>query len=367
MGLEHQRYQLTDMRRDAGGEADGRTLFGLSMNVMAFDYGLKFAKSSAIARNLSLGPVEDLSISVYDRADAEPLRIDFDVNPALHSAADLEGYRDRFLRLLTSFTEPDRVVGSLDILDPAERETILRRWNDTARDLGPALVPELFAAQAARTPDAIAVMFEGRALTYAALDAHANRLAHHLRMLGVGPETVVGLCVERSLEMLIGLLAILKAGGAYVPLDAGYPPERLEFMLADAGVSVLVTQSALVDRLPGSATSARVVRLDPLQAFLGDLFRRHFPRPPSSAEFLDGHRLSVLGTRGSVLVARGSSFALTLKSAARSALVAFASVSRIGFNSGRPRRSASAMAFCNQVSIVISTLQSPSPLVDRTS
>ena len=262
LGLEHQRYQLTDMRRDAGGEADGRTLFGLSINVMAFDYGLKFAKSAAIAHNLSLGPVEDLSISVYDRADGEPLRIDFDVNPSLHSAADLEGYRDRFLRLLTSFTEPDRVVGSLDILDPAERETILRRWNDTARDLGPALVPELFAAQAARTPDAIAVMFEGRSLTYAALDAHANRLAHHLRMLGVGPETVVGLCVERSLEMLIGLLAILKAGGAYVPLDAGYPPERLEFMLADAGVSVLVTQSVLVDRLPGSATSARIVRLD---------------------------------------------------------------------------------------------------------
>ena len=111
-------------------------------------------------------------------------------------------------------------------------------------------MPELFAAQAARTPDATAVIFEGRTLTYAALDAHANRLAHHLQILGVGPETVVGLCVERSPEMLIGLLGILKAGGAYLPLDAGYPRERLEFMLADAGVSVLVTQSALLDRLP---------------------------------------------------------------------------------------------------------------------
>ena len=117
-------------------------------------------------------------------------------------------------------------------------------------------MPELFAAQAARTPDAAAVIFEDRALSYAALDAHANRLAHHLHSLGVGPETVVGLCVERSPEMLIGLLGILKAGGAYLPLDPDYPRERLEFMLADAGVSVLVTQSALVDRLPVDSGAA---------------------------------------------------------------------------------------------------------------
>ena len=104
-----------------------------------------------------------------------------------------------------------------------------------------------------RTPDAVAVVFEDRTLTYAALDAHANRLAHHLQSLGVGPETMVGLCVERSPEMVIGLLGILKAGGAYLPLDPNYPRERLAFMLADAGCPVLVTQSALLDRLPDDA------------------------------------------------------------------------------------------------------------------
>ena len=88
---------------------------------------------------------------------------------------------------------------------------------------GQLTLPALFAAQAARTPDAVAVVFEDRTLSYAALDAHANRLAHHLRGLGVGPETMVGLCVERSPEMLIGLLGILKAGGAYLPLDPDYP------------------------------------------------------------------------------------------------------------------------------------------------
>ena len=117
-----------------------------------------------------------------------------------------------------------------------------------------------------RTPDAAAVVFEDRALSYAALDAHANRLAHHLQGLGVGPETVVGLCVERSPEMVVGLLGILKAGGAYLPLDPNYPRERLAFMLADAGCPVLVTQQALLERLPrrcgAGAAGARIVRLD---------------------------------------------------------------------------------------------------------
>ena len=114
----------------------------------------------------------------------------------------------------------------------------------------PATLPELFAAQVAKTPDAVAVVFEDQSLSYGELDARANQLAHHLRGLGVGPETVVGLCVERSLEMIVGLLGILKAGGAYLPLDPDYPPERLAFMLDDAGAPVLVTQSALRDRLP---------------------------------------------------------------------------------------------------------------------
>ena len=137
---------------------------------------------------------------------------------------------------------PDSRSASLPILEAAERDTILRGWNDTAQPVPSATLPALFAAQAVRTPDAVAVVFEDRTLTYAALDAHANRLAHHLQSLGVGPETMVGLCVERSPEMVIGLLGILKAGGAYLPLDPNYPRERLAFMLADAGCPVLVTQ-----------------------------------------------------------------------------------------------------------------------------
>ena len=168
----------------------------------------------------------------------------------------------RLIRLLeAAVADAAQPLGHLPILEPAERDTILSTWNDTTRELGqpvpPLTLPALFAAQAARTPDAVAVVFEDRTLTYAALDAHANRLAHHLQSLGVGPETMVGLCVERSPEMVVGLLGILKAGGAYLPLDPNYPRERLAFMLADAGCPVLVTQAALLDRLPDDAAHRR--------------------------------------------------------------------------------------------------------------
>src|SRR4051812_12001951 len=111
-----------------------------------------------------------------------------------------------------------------------------------------------------RTPEADAVVFEDERLSYGELDARSSRLAHHLRALGVGPEVVVGLCIERSLAMLVGLVGILKAGGAYLPLDPDYPPERLAFMLADAGAPVLLTRSALRAHLP--AHDAHVVCLD---------------------------------------------------------------------------------------------------------
>ena len=152
--------------------------------------------------------------------------------------------------LEASVAQPDCAIGRLDILDTAERQTLLCDWNDTARAMAVATLPELFSAQAAQTPKAVAVVFEDQQLTYAALDARANQLAHHLRRLGVGPEVVVGLCVERSLEMLVGLLGILKAGGAYVPLDPDYPAERLGYMMTQAGLAVVLTHSSLATTLP---------------------------------------------------------------------------------------------------------------------
>ncbi len=249
--LQHQRYQLADLRRDVGRVDNDGSLYGVSANIMRFDHDFQFSGHQALVHNLSLGPVEDLAIAFYDHFQSGPLRVDFDANAALHTSADTADRQQRFLRLLSSITSLDIAIGDLGLLEGSERRVLLEDWNATARAVPAATLPELFAAQAGATPDAVAVVFEDRALSYAALDAHANRLAHQLRGLGVGPESVVGLLVDRSLEMVIGLLGILKAGGAYLPLDPAYPVERLAFMLEDASCGVLVSQQGVLDRLPG--------------------------------------------------------------------------------------------------------------------
>ncbi|HVG46215.1 MAG TPA: amino acid adenylation domain-containing protein, partial [Longimicrobium sp.] len=158
--------------------------------------------------------------------------------------------------------DPDGRIWQVTLLDEAERRQVLEEWNRTEAEY-PAdrCIHELFEAQAARTPDAVAVVHEADALTYRALDERANRLAHHLVRLGVGAETRVGVCLERGVEMVVSLLAVLKAGGAYVPLDPAYPAERLAFTLSDSGVVALLTQESLRSALP-VADGATVVSVD---------------------------------------------------------------------------------------------------------
>nr|VFJ54101.1 MAG: amino acid adenylation domain-containing protein/thioester reductase domain-containing protein [Candidatus Kentron sp. FM] len=155
---------------------------------------------------------------------------------------------------------PGQRISRLPLLTEPERHRLLE-WNDTATDYPRnACIHGLFEARAETTPQAVAVVFEDQSLTYAALNQKANGLAHYLQTLGVKPGVLVGICIERSLEMVIGLLGILKAGGAYLPLDPAYPTERLGFMLEDARVPVLLTQTSLIASLP--ETTASVVCID---------------------------------------------------------------------------------------------------------
>ncbi|MEH1816627.1 MAG: non-ribosomal peptide synthetase [Nostoc sp.] len=149
---------------------------------------------------------------------------------------------------------------TLPILKESEKNLLIE-WNHTQTDYPqPASIHQLFEAQVEKTPDAVALIFNNQHLTYRDLNSRANQLAKHLQSLGVGTEILVGICIERSLEMVVALLAILKAGGAYVPLDPGYPQERLAFMLSDTQVSVLLTQKELVAKLP--THTAFVICLD---------------------------------------------------------------------------------------------------------
>ncbi|HSF30804.1 MAG TPA: amino acid adenylation domain-containing protein [Candidatus Tectomicrobia bacterium] len=154
-------------------------------------------------------------------------------------------------------------LADLPTLTAAERHQLVVEWNDTsAADPQTSCIHQLFEAQVARTPDAVAVVFEDQVLTYRELNIRANKLAHHLQALGVGPEILVGICVERSLEIVVGLLAIIKAGGAYVPLDPAYPQERLTFILQDAQISMLLTRERLIARLIGDQTKVVCLDLD---------------------------------------------------------------------------------------------------------
>ncbi|MEO1430397.1 MAG: amino acid adenylation domain-containing protein [Cyanobacteria bacterium J06633_8] len=167
--------------------------------------------------------------------------------------------------LQTIFAEivanPQRKVTELPLLTEVERHQLLIEWNDTATEYPKhKCIHQLFEEQVEKTPDTIALVFEQEQLTYKQLNQRANQLAHHLQSLGVKPEVLVGICVERSIEMVVGLLGILKAGGAYVPLDPNYPQERLSYMLSDSDVSVLLTQNSLLKSLPEH--NAQVLCLD---------------------------------------------------------------------------------------------------------
>ncbi|HEU0052546.1 MAG TPA: AMP-binding protein, partial [Longimicrobium sp.] len=157
-------------------------------------------------------------------------------------------------------TAPSRAIGRIEVLPESERGTVLGEWTRMEADYPAAsCIHHLVEARAAEAPDTLAVVCEGESLTYAELNAVANRLAHHLRALGVRPDVRVAICVERSPEMLVGLLGILKAGGAYVPLDPAYPAERLAYMLADSAPAAVLTQAALRDRVAGAGVPVLVL------------------------------------------------------------------------------------------------------------
>jgi amino acid adenylation domain-containing protein len=190
------------------------------------------------------------------------------LSASLHYKTDLfeQATIDRMLRHLETLLEsivanPDARISSLPLLTQAEMHKVSLKWNETRRDYpSDKCIQELFEAEAEKSPDAVAVIFDAEQLIYRELNGRANQLAHHLRSLGVGPETPVGICMERSLEMVVALLAILKSGGAYVPLDPMNPKDRLAFMLEDTQAQVVISQTRLAAILPDSRV--RVVYLD---------------------------------------------------------------------------------------------------------
>ncbi|MGY5123617.1 amino acid adenylation domain-containing protein [Streptomyces nigrescens] len=259
----HQRYRYEDIRRDLGLLGEGRALVGPLVNIMPFDYGVAFAGAPARARNLSAGPVDDLTVNVYDRADGHGLRIDHDGNPALYEDAGLAAHQERFLHLLDRLAaaDPHTPLAAHGIATPAEHTMVVDEFNRTDRQLPPTTLIGPIEARAVRTPAATALVHGDTSLSYAELNARANRLARHLRTFGARPGAVVAVSVPRSVELVVTLLAVLKSGAAYLPLDPDYPAQRLADMLEDAAPVCAVTDHAT--RLPQD-TGMPLVVLDGL-------------------------------------------------------------------------------------------------------
>ncbi|MDJ0800853.1 MAG: amino acid adenylation domain-containing protein [Calothrix sp. MO_167.B12] len=202
----------------------------------------------------------DLALEL--RETPEGIKGCFEYNADLFDEATISRMAGHLQILMEGIVaNPEQQISELPILTEPERHQILVEWNDTKVNYPlNKSIHQLFEEQVDRTPEAIAVVFEGQQLTYQQLNSQANQLARYLQRLGVQPETLVGICAKRSLEMVVGLLGILKAGGAYVPLDPDYPPERLAYMLEDSQVPVLLTQQDLLNQLP--THQAQVICLD---------------------------------------------------------------------------------------------------------
>ena len=232
-----------------------------------------------------------LNLAAGEVADGAGLTGLLEYATDLFDQATIARLVEHFTHLLTSIVaQPEQPVFQLPMLPAAEYNQLIHEWNATTVAWpSTQCVQELVAAQAAQRPAATALVFGNQTMSYGELNARANQLAHHLQTLGVGAETIVGVCLERSLELVVSILAVLKAGGAYLPLDPSYPPERLRFMLADAQVAVLLTQAALVDRLVGAEPGTEAPRhcfcVDHQWATIAPLPTTN-PAPPTTLESL---------------------------------------------------------------------------------
>ncbi|MFD7304747.1 amino acid adenylation domain-containing protein [Streptomyces pharetrae] len=274
----HQRYRGEFLRRDLGLLGTGRRLYGPVLNIVPFDESPVFGGHPTTWHHLSGGAVDDLQISVRPGTPSGGLWLAFDANPALYEEDELALHRDRFLTMLRRLAEADPTtpLGDLDLLLPGEhpRDTPVRTY-PVERTL-----TELFEERAAAVPGRTAVTCGDERLTYAELNAAANRLARLLTDHGAGPGRVVALALERGTRLLPALLAVLKTGAAYLPLDPGHPAERLRLVVEDTAPVVMVTDDAHAhlagDTLP-------VVRLDDEET-TADLARR------SAADLTDADR-----------------------------------------------------------------------------
>ncbi|WP_167756327.1 MULTISPECIES: non-ribosomal peptide synthetase [unclassified Amycolatopsis] len=250
--LRHQRFRGENLHAELGWPADRRRFFGPLLNIIPFPWNVDFGNGPAEMRNLATGAVDDLSITVFHRGDDTGLEFYFDAHPEVLDPAALDEHADRIVRFLGEFARPGAggPVARLPVVGDAEARTLLGLGTGPRRPAGRSLLPAMAAAATARNPEGAAVRCAFRVLSHAVLDQDANRLARLLAAHGAGPESFVGIRLDRDESLVTAALAALKCGAAYLSLDPAYPAARTAFIIEDARPAIVVTTAELAPTVP---------------------------------------------------------------------------------------------------------------------
>jgi amino acid adenylation domain-containing protein len=269
----YQRFPISEINRQLGLQIEDRKqLFDITLSYEKHDYDANLNGNPVEALTLNNGCEQNpLNIYIREFHNHHNVKVDIEYNSGAFTESEIEQFKLRFKALLNNILDNSHLaIRELQIMPDIEKEIILTKFNHTATDdlSSDTTVIELFEQQVAKTPDKIAVTFEDQQLTYQQLNCRANQLAHYLQAMGIQPEVLVGLCIGRSHEMLIGLLGILKAGAAYLPLDPNVPAARNAFLLEEAQIQVLVTIQTVI--AGWSIDQAHVICLDTLNDTLSE-------------------------------------------------------------------------------------------------
>ncbi|WP_442815404.1 amino acid adenylation domain-containing protein [Streptomyces sp. NBC_01324] len=249
----HGRHRAEHLARDLGLVDGVRELVGPTVNILPRGEEMGFDGLRTELRPEWLGPVSDLAFAFSESRDGHAVTVHLDADADLCDADTLRDHEHRFRTVLSALIEhPERPVGRIELTSGAERERLLGELAVSPCEVAELSWPAAFEAQVRRTPEAVALVCEDRELSYAGLDAAANRLARLLASRGVGAADVVAVALPRSPELVVALLAVMKAGAAYLPLDADHPRDRTAYMLADAGATTVLTVRDLAPHLPAS-------------------------------------------------------------------------------------------------------------------
>ncbi|MFH9810492.1 non-ribosomal peptide synthase/polyketide synthase [Streptomyces olivaceus] len=268
--VAHERYRSEDLLRDLGAPGGIGTAFPLIVNIMAFNSRPSFAGHPASVHHFVSGSTTDLAVWVFDYRDGSPPLLRLHGSPQAYGPGDLTGHQQRLLALLDTLADcdQDEPVGRIELLTAEERRELTVLGTGPVAPAPATSLPELFRGHVRATPGLVALVCGDTSLTYAELDARANRLAHALIGRGAGPERLVAVALPRSAELVVALLAVLKTGAAYVPVDPEYPAARIAYLLDDTRPALLVTDSGGEGRLPEAGPADRLVLDDPETAAL---------------------------------------------------------------------------------------------------